>query len=171
MPEFQVPCCKGPHPSRDPEFRHAFSDPLNKNPPRLSKEGYIRALQLYGREDHRLDSLKSRASRFADWRNLHPGDIDKFRRHAAALGYDWEHGTVNEDGLYTTTVLANPSTITETMALDSKGRFTPLRQQHLPRTPRMATGPSVPGSSQSRLISIDEYRPTSLKRCAGQPQV
>lgn len=87
--------------SKGHAFRVSFSAPLSKKPPRLSKKGYIRALELYGREDILFDSLKGGAGYFNDWRKNNPGDLDLYRRYANSLGYDWERGSVTADGIYT----------------------------------------------------------------------
>ncbi|KAJ4865183.1 hypothetical protein T069G_01713 [Trichoderma breve] len=101
MRRFRVPEKDSTHCSRDSLFRRSFYQPLQKNPPRLTKEGYIRALQLYGREDHLLDSLKSSVARFNEWRKDNPGDLAEYRRYATERGYDWENGTVDINSYYT----------------------------------------------------------------------
>ncbi|KAL6908772.1 hypothetical protein GGI43DRAFT_429600 [Trichoderma evansii] len=105
MHQFQVPPKSHHFPSKDHAFRVAFSAPLSKRPPRLSREGYIRALEVYGREDILLDCLKSAVDHFNEWRKRNPGDLNLYRQHANSLGYDWEKGTVTEDGIYTSNVL------------------------------------------------------------------
>ncbi|PTB60494.1 hypothetical protein M431DRAFT_59816, partial [Trichoderma harzianum CBS 226.95] len=120
------------YPSRDSRFRRSFYQPLQKNPPRLTKEGYIRALQLYGREDHLLDSLKSSVARFNQWRRDNPGDLVECRRYATERGYDWENGTVGSNSYYTSYVqsenieiaqgnLTTPQTVA-TRSIDSASR-------------------------------------------------
>ncbi|KAK1250111.1 hypothetical protein MKX08_010114 [Trichoderma sp. CBMAI-0020] len=92
--------------SKDHAFRVSFSAPLDKNPPRLSREGYIRALEVYGREDILFGCLNSSVSRFNEWRKQNPGDLELYRRHANSLGYAWERGSVTDEGIYTSYVLA-----------------------------------------------------------------
>ncbi|KAL6830196.1 hypothetical protein V8C40DRAFT_273832 [Trichoderma camerunense] len=101
MRRFRVPEKDSTHCSKDSLFRRSFYQPLQKNPPRLTKEGYIRALQLYGREDHLLDSLKSSVARFNEWRRDNPGDLVEYRRYATERGYDWQNGTVDINSYYT----------------------------------------------------------------------
>ncbi|KAL6836139.1 hypothetical protein J3E69DRAFT_320597 [Trichoderma sp. SZMC 28015] len=101
MLRFLVPPSDGVYPSKDSLFRRSFYQPLQKNPPRLTKEGYIRALQLYGREDHLLDSLKSSVARFNQWRRDNPGDLAEYRRYANKRDYDWERGSVDKNSFYT----------------------------------------------------------------------
>ncbi|EHK41120.1 hypothetical protein TRIATDRAFT_277498 [Trichoderma atroviride IMI 206040] len=102
----QVPPRDHHYRSKDHAFRVSFSAPLDKNPPRLSREGYIRALEVYGREDVLFGCLKSSVGRFNEWRKQNPGDLDLYRRHVNSLGYDWEWGSVTEEGIYTSYVCA-----------------------------------------------------------------
>lgn len=104
MLRFLVPERDSVYPSKDSRFRRSFYQPLHKNPPRLTKEGYIRALELYGREDNLLDALKSSVARFNEWRRDNPGDLAEYRRYANERGYDWENGTVDENSYYTSSV-------------------------------------------------------------------
>ncbi|KAL5083109.1 hypothetical protein Trisim1_002169 [Trichoderma cf. simile WF8] len=101
MLRFLVPPSDGVYPSRDSRFRRSFYQPLQKSPPQLTKEGYIRALQLYGREEKLLDSLPSSASRFHQWKRDNPGDLAEYRRYANKRDYDWEHGSVDKNSFYT----------------------------------------------------------------------
>ncbi|OPB38619.1 hypothetical protein A0O28_0017250 [Trichoderma guizhouense] len=101
MLRFLVPPSDGVYPSRDSRFRRSFYQPLQKNPPQLTKEGYIRALQLYGREDKFLDSLPSSASRFNKWKRDNPGDLAEYRHYANKRDYDWENGSVDKSSFYT----------------------------------------------------------------------
>ncbi|KAL7901114.1 hypothetical protein HDV64DRAFT_275925 [Trichoderma sp. TUCIM 5745] len=106
MYQRKVPPKKHKYRSRDHTFRVSFSTPLSKTPPRLSREGYIRALELYGREDILLDALQSSVYHFKEWRKQNPGDLEHYRRYANSLGYDWERGSVTEEGIYTSYVPA-----------------------------------------------------------------
>ncbi|KAL6790510.1 hypothetical protein J3E68DRAFT_429144 [Trichoderma sp. SZMC 28012] len=101
MLRFLVPPSDSVYPSRDSRFRRSFYQPLQKNPPRLTKEGYIRALELYGREDKLLDSLPSSAARFNQWKRDNPGDLAEYRRYANRRDYDWENGSVDKNSFYT----------------------------------------------------------------------
>ncbi|KAM6481514.1 hypothetical protein HDV62DRAFT_85631 [Trichoderma sp. SZMC 28011] len=101
MLRFLVPPSDGVYPSRDSRFRYSFYQQLQRNPPRLTKEGYIRALELYGREDKLLDSLPSSASRFNQWKRDNPGDLAEYRRYANTRDYDWENGSVDKSSFYT----------------------------------------------------------------------
>ncbi|PNP42494.1 hypothetical protein TGAMA5MH_05235 [Trichoderma gamsii] len=103
---FQVPRRSHHYPSKDRVFRDSFSAPLAKNPPRLSRKGYVRALQVYGCEDTLFSNLKSSFSHFNEWRKQNPGDLELYRRYANSLGYDWEGGSVTETGVYTSYVRA-----------------------------------------------------------------
>ncbi|KAM0454507.1 hypothetical protein ACHAO4_004310 [Trichoderma viride] len=102
----KVPRRRHRFPSSDRNFRQAFSAPLARRPPRLPREGYIRALEVYGREDILFGCLKSSVSFFNEWRKQNPGDLEIYRRYANSLGYDWERGSVTEGGLYTSYVRA-----------------------------------------------------------------
>ncbi|KAK4080635.1 hypothetical protein Trihar35433_1740 [Trichoderma harzianum] len=101
MLRFLVPPSDSVYPSRDSRFRRSFYQQLHKNPPRLTKEGYIRALELYGREDKLLDSLQSSVSRFNQWKRDNPGDLAEYRRYANKRDYDWENGSVDKNSFYT----------------------------------------------------------------------
>ncbi|KAK4077433.1 uncharacterized protein Triagg1_3765 [Trichoderma aggressivum f. europaeum] len=106
MPRFLVPERDSVYPSKDSQFRRSFYQPLHKNPPRLTKEGYIRALELYGKEDNLLNALKSSVARFSEWRRDNPGDLAEYRRYANERGYDWENGTVDDNSYYTSNIQA-----------------------------------------------------------------
>ncbi|KAF4344827.1 hypothetical protein FBEOM_1113 [Fusarium beomiforme] len=53
-----TPCSHQNHPSKDIEYRRLFSEPLTKTGGTISYGGYLRALQLYGREDQLINSHK-----------------------------------------------------------------------------------------------------------------
>lgn len=80
--------------------------PKKKKPPRLSRKGYVRAFEVYGCEDTLFNSLKSTLSHFSEWRKQNPGDLELYQRYANSLGYDWERGSVTEEGIYTSYVRA-----------------------------------------------------------------
>ncbi|PNP49484.1 hypothetical protein THARTR1_09806 [Trichoderma harzianum] len=113
MLRFLVPERDSVYPSRDSRFRRFFNQPLQKNPPRLTKEGYIRALELYGREDNLLESLKGSVARFNQWRRDNPGDLAEYRRYANERGYDWENGSVDNHSFYTSYIRAESTEVSQ----------------------------------------------------------
>ncbi|KAF5973093.1 hypothetical protein FCOIX_8947 [Fusarium coicis] len=52
--------CSNSHRSKDIKYRRLFTDPLTKQGGTISYEGYLFALQLYGREDQLINSHKAR---------------------------------------------------------------------------------------------------------------
>jgi hypothetical protein len=89
--------------SKDSDFRISFFALLSNPPPviRLFREGYIRALEICGREGILLDYLKSSVVNLNEWRKQNPKDLDLYRKYANSYGYDWKRGSVTPEGLYT----------------------------------------------------------------------
>lgn len=72
--------CSNSHQSKDIEYRRLFSEPLSKPGGTISYEGYLRALQLYGREDQLINSHK--VHRYDIWLARYPELHQSYREQA-----------------------------------------------------------------------------------------
>lgn len=87
------PCSHSEHLSKDIEYRRLFSEPLTKPGGTLSYEGYLRAIQLYGREDLLVNSHK--VHRYDRWVKSNPELHRSYQDQARRDGYNPTGGSSN----------------------------------------------------------------------------
>ncbi|CCT61640.1 uncharacterized protein FFUJ_01885 [Fusarium fujikuroi IMI 58289] len=87
------PCSHSEHLSKDIEYRRLFSEPLTKPGGTLSYEGYLRAIQLYGREDLLVNSHK--VHRYDRWVKSNPELHRTYQQQAIRDGYNPTGGSSN----------------------------------------------------------------------------
>ncbi|EWZ49327.1 hypothetical protein FOCG_12110 [Fusarium oxysporum f. sp. radicis-lycopersici 26381] len=76
------------HPSKDIDYRRLFSEPLTKPGGTISYEGYLRALELYGREDQLINSHK--VHRYDRWVARNPELHKRYQDQAIQDDYKWQ---------------------------------------------------------------------------------
>jgi hypothetical protein len=96
-------CSHPSHPSKDIEYRRLFSEPLTKPGGTISYEGYLGALQLYGREDQLINSHK--VHRCDRWVARNPELHKRYQDQARRDGYNPSGGSSNA---FTGTYHPNP---------------------------------------------------------------
>ncbi|KAG5812571.1 hypothetical protein H9Q74_004297 [Fusarium xylarioides] len=79
--------------SKDVEYQYLFSKPLALPGTTISYKGYIRALQLYGREDQLTNSHK--VTRYDRWVARNPGLHKQYQEQARRDGYNPIGGSSN----------------------------------------------------------------------------
>lgn len=80
------PCSHSEHLIKDIDYRRLFSEPLTKPGGTLSYEGYLRAIQLYGREDLFVNSHK--VHRYDRWVKSNPELHRSYQDQARQDGYN-----------------------------------------------------------------------------------
>lgn len=83
-----TPCSHPSHPSKDIDYRRLFSEPLTKPGGTISYEGYLRALELYGREDQLINSHK--VHRYDRWVARNPELHKRYQDQAIQDDYKWQ---------------------------------------------------------------------------------
>ncbi|KAF5261398.1 hypothetical protein FOXYS1_7904 [Fusarium oxysporum] len=92
------------HSSKDIDYHRLFSEPLTKPGGTNSYEGYLRALQLYGREGQLVNSHK--VHRYDRWVARYPELHQSYQDQARQDGYNPSGGSLNP---FTGTCFPNPS--------------------------------------------------------------
>ncbi|KAH7217891.1 hypothetical protein DER44DRAFT_817358 [Fusarium oxysporum] len=91
------------HSSKDIDYHHLFSEPLTKPGGTNSYEGYLRALQLYGREDQLVNSHKVHL--YDRWVARYPELHQSYQDQARQDRYNPSGGSSNP---FTGTYFPNP---------------------------------------------------------------
>lgn len=99
-----TPCSYPSHSSKDIDYHRLFSEPLTKPGGTNSYEGYLRALQLYGREGQLVNSHK--VHRYDRWVARYPELHQSYQDQARQDGYNPSGGSLNP---FTGTYFPNPS--------------------------------------------------------------
>ncbi|EWG50581.1 hypothetical protein FVEG_16657 [Fusarium verticillioides 7600] len=133
------PCSHSEHLSKDIEYRRLFSEPLTKPGGTLSNEGYLRAIQLYGREDLLINSHT--VHRYDTWVKRNPELHLSYQNQARQDRYNPTCGSSNAfTGVYyPNPPLDGPSLQVNQADTDPKVIFphAPQRQVTTPETSTM----------------------------------
>ncbi|KAF4448346.1 hypothetical protein FALBO_16813 [Fusarium albosuccineum] len=152
------PKCTGYYPSRDDRYRQLFSNLLDEDDFELSYEGYLRAIQLYGRESAILLESPVKHMNFTDWKTKHPSTLAEYRQRARAQGYSPKSGVSEyREGLY------YPNGIPK--------RSSPARDDdELPQIIEVmsdGTGPNHSNDQQNTQLTTHSNKPATLRGMSG----
>ncbi|KAF5009654.1 hypothetical protein FDECE_4155 [Fusarium decemcellulare] len=172
MATIRFPKCTGYYPSRDDRYRKLFSDRLLEDDFELSYEGYLRAIQLYGRESAILLESPVKDRTLTVWKRKHPSTLAEYRQRARAQGYNPKSGeSDHQQGLYYPNGIPKRSTparddneIPEIIEVMSDG--TGPNQSNGQQNTQLAAHPSKPstlrGMSGSRVPLADDFGSTCV---------